>query len=538
MASPNLQAIGSMTTAPHDHPIAALIAQAARRGGAEALVFPAAGGRLTYAQWLDRALRIAGGLSALGLGRGDPIALLAENRLDWPVVQMAAAALGALFVPLNTHYRTDDLAVALDASEAKAIFLSERFRSNPYLDNLLAARPSLPALRHVISLDGGRAGQDVLGIDDLARHAPITQPVTADPPRTAGALLFTSGTTGKPKGALLQHAGMMMCARQTSERLGLRAGDRWTSIIPLFHCAGCILNIQGALQAGGAYVGQPAFEPESLFKLIESERCTALSGVPTSYLAMLQHPARRHFDLSSLRTGTCGGADANPEVLKACAREFPMPGLAHVYGQTEGSTLLTASAHDEPERFHTVGRALPGYEIRIADPQSLEPLPAGSIGEVQGRGPMVMLGYHANPEATAETITADGWLRTGDMGYLEPSGHLVIAGGRLRDMIIRGGENIYPVEIETLYAEHPAVTEIAVFGEPDEYYGEIVAAAVRLRAKTTVAELTAFAGDRIARFKVPVRFYVLERFPLTPSGKIRKVELREMARAKRLDELD
>jgi acyl-CoA synthetase (AMP-forming)/AMP-acid ligase II len=323
---------------------------------------------------------------------------------------------------------------------------------------------------------------------------------------------------------------MMMCARETAERLGLRAGDRWTSIIPLFHCAGCILNIQGALQVGGAYVGQPAFEAEALFALIQDERCTVLSGVPTSYLAMLQHPARANYDLSSLRTGTCGGADANPDVLAACAREFPMPGLAQVYGQTESSTLITASTHDEPERFRTAGKALPGYELRVADPQTGAVLPPGQIGEVQGRGPMVMLGYHNNPDANAETITGDDWLRTGDLGHLEPSGHLVIAGGRLRDMIIRGGENIYPVEIETLYAGHPAIAEIAVFGEPDDYYGEVVAAAVRLREQASVSELAGYAADRIARFKVPVRFYAVETFPQTPSGKIRKVELREMAR--------
>ncbi len=523
-----------MTAPVFHHPFAALSHQAFARGDADALVFPSAGGRLSFAQWHDRSLRIAGALEGLGIRRGDPIALLAENRLDWPVVQMAAVALGALFVPLNTHYRADDLAYALQASGAKAIFLSERFRSNPYLDNVLAARTGVPELKHIISLDGAKLELGVAGIDELAGHAPLTDPVTADPPRTAGALLFTSGTTGKPKGALLTHLGMMMCARETAARLALRDGDRWTSIIPLFHCAGCILNIQGALQVGAAYVGQPAFDPEALFQLIETERCTVLSGVPTSYLAMLQHPARAKYNLSSLRTGTCGGADANPEVLAACAREFPMPGLAQVYGQTESSTLITASGHDEPERFRTAGRALPGYEMRIADPATGDVLPAGEIGEVQGRGPMVMLGYHNNAEATAETITADGWLKTGDLGYLEPPGHLVIAGGRLRDMIIRGGENIYPVEIETLYAAHPAIAEIAVFGEPDDYYGEIVVAAVRLRGSATSKDLVAFAADRLAHFKMPARFYAVEKFPLTPSGKIRKIELREMAREKKL----
>jgi acyl-CoA synthetase (AMP-forming)/AMP-acid ligase II len=328
---------------------------------------------------------------------------------------------------------------------------------------------------------------------------------------------------------------MMLVARHSTERLGVAAGDRWTSIIPLFHCAGCILNLLGCLVRGAAYVGVPGFAPETMFRVIAEERCTFLSGVPTSYLAMLDHPARKDYDLSSLKGGSCGGADCNPDVLRRCAGEFPMPGLAQVYGQTEGGTLFACPRHDDPLRWETAGPALPDYDLRVVDPQTLAPLPAGDVGEIQARGPMVMEGYYGNPDATAETIIAGGWLRTGDLGFLRNDGRLVIAGGRLRDMIIRGGENIYPAEIEILLQQHGAVAEAAVFALPDDYYGEIVAAAVKLMGHVTASALQEHCALRIAKFKVPAVIYAVERFPLTPSGKIRKVELRQWAADKQME---
>ena len=263
---------------------------------------------------------------------------------------------------------------------------------------------------------------------------------------------------------------------------------------------------------------------------------TALSGVPTSYLAMLDHPSRGNYDLSTLRAGSCGGADANPEILRRCAAEFPMPGLAQVYGQTEGATLFVCPEADDPLRWETAGKALPGYELRIADPQTLAPLPPGVIGEVQARGPMVMEGYYKRPQETAETIV-DGWLRTGDLGFLRPDGRLVIAGGRLRDMIIRGGENIYPAEIENVLQDHPGIAAVAVFGLADPYYGEIVAAAVKPAGDVSAASLRALCEGRIAKFKVPAQFFAVDAFPLTPSGKIRKVELRDWAKHGKLQAL-
>jgi fatty-acyl-CoA synthase len=502
-----------------DHPWPALEHAAQAWPDVEAFVFPHQGQRLTFAELKSRAEATAAGFQAAGLRAGQHVALLAENRIEWPIVQMACAAMGAVFVPLNTHCRRDDLAYVLKQSNATALVCSAQYRGNPYLENVNALRADLPDLKHVFCLDDGnfpsRTGGNFVAFDGR--------------PGDVAALLYTSGTTGFPKGALLSHRAMMMDARGAALRLGLAEGDRWTSIIPLFHCAGCIMNVLGCLQAGATYVGVPSFDPENMFRIIQDERCTFLSGVPTSYLAMLNHPARKNYDLSSLKAGSCGGADANPDILRRCAEEFPMPGLVQVYGQTEGATLFTCPASDDPLRWETAGTALPGYELRIVDSETFKEVPRGQIGELQARGAMVMEGYYNMPEATAETILPEGWLRSGDLGYLRDDGHLVIAGGRLRDMIIRGGENIYPAEIENILQAHDAVSAIAVFGVNDDYYGEAVAAAVKLAYDIDAKALASACSSRIAKFKIPSVFYKVSAFPLTASGKVRKVELREMA---------
>jgi fatty-acyl-CoA synthase len=517
-----------MVRAVTDHPWPALERAAKIWPDQEALVFPHQQARRNFRQYHGEALGLAGALALRGLKAGDHIALLAENRVEWPIVQMACAAMGTVFVPLNTHYRKDDLAYALKQSDAKALICSTGYRSNPYLDNVSALRPELPMLQHVFTLEKD--------YPKLAAERGGPVPLHTRPEDVAS-LLYTSGTTGFPKGALLSHRAMMMDARGAAGRLGLDQGDRWTSIIPLFHCAGCIMNILGCLQNGAAYVGVPSFDPENMLRIIQDEKCTFLSGVPTSYLAMLDHPARAHYDLSSLKAGSCGGADCNPDVLKRCAAEFPMPGLAQVYGQTEGATLFACPRADDPLRWETAGEILPGYEVRIADPQTLAPCAAGEIGEIQARGAMVMEGYYNKPEDTAETIIDGGWLRTGDLGFLRGDGRLVIAGGRLRDMIIRGGENIYPAEIENVLQEHEAVAGVAVFGVPDDYYGEIVAAAVKPGDAVSADQLQRLCSSRIAKFKVPALFFRIDQFPLTPSGKIRKVELRQWAKEGRMQVL-
>ncbi len=502
----------------------------------DGVVFPLAGRRLSFAQWRDAALRLAASLRALGVRPGDRVALWAENRIEWAVSLAALSALGAVLVPVNTHFRDEDLRHVLAHADASVLLLSERFRNNAYLEIALSCRAELPGLREIVCFDDVEAS-GVLRYSELVASEPPAFEPASNVAGSLGSIQYTSGTTGRPKGAALSFDGMMLNAALTARRLGLGKGDRWTSIIPLFHCAGCIMNLMGCLVSGATYVGVPAFDAESMFRVIRDERCTLLTGVPTSFLAMLQHPARERYDLSTLRAGTCGGADCDPAVLERCATEFPIPGLVQVYGQTEVSTLAALDSPDSPERWHTAGPALDGTAIRITQPETREPLPAGEIGQVEVRGPTVMLGYHGQPDETAKTIDVDGWLQTGDLGYLRPDGRLVIAGGRLRDMIIRGGENIYPVEIENVLRAHPAVAEVAVFGEPDAYYGEIVSACVALKTPVAAEDLGASLKGRIAAFKHPVRWYVIEQWPMTSSGKIRKRELREMAAAARLERL-
>ena len=506
----------------------ALARQAEVRGDREALAFPEAGARMSWAEWRAAAEALARALEGRGFRPGERIGLLAESRIEWPVVQMGVALAGCVLVPLNTHYRRDDLAYALGHARPRALFLARGFRGNPYLENARAIRETVPALETLVVLDGPDG--DCPGYAELiAEGRASAAALPRVDPDSVGSLQYTSGTTGFPKGALLTHAGMMANAWGISGRLRVTAEDRWTSIIPLFHCAGCIMCILGTVQRGAAYIGVSSFDAAAMFRLIEAERCTMLSGVPTSYVAMLDHPARAAHDLSSLRAGTCGGADTDPALLARCAEEFPIPGVVQVYGQTEASTLIALADCRAPERFETCGKPLPGARVRIADPATGAPLPAGGIGQIETAGPMVMRGYFDNAEATAEAIGADGWMRTGDLGFLTGDGDLVVAGGRLRDMIIRGGENIYPVEIENLLRGHPGVTDIAVFGMADDYYGEIVAAAVDGEDGLTPGELGRFCAGRIAKFKAPARYFRVAAFPLTASGKIRKAALREMA---------
>jgi acyl-CoA synthetase (AMP-forming)/AMP-acid ligase II len=507
---------------------------AKRRSEAIALRFPETCQIVSFSDWYTYSLRLAGGLMSLGLRPGDHLALLAENRAEWPVVQGAAALMGAVLVPLNTHYRRHDLKFVLQQSRARAVVLSPRFRRNEYLAHVDALRDSLPSLEFVVLLD-----EEALGCWSYSELLE-TAPPERLPEVKAGdvaSLQYTSGTTGFPKGALLTHEGMLKNAWATASRLGLESTDRWTSIIPLFHCAGCIMNLLGCLQAGACYVGVSHFDPELMFQIIEGERCTVLTGVPTSYLAMLEQPQRGRYDLSSLRTGTCGGADTDAEVLRRCAESFPIPNVVQVYGQTESSTLIACPRFDDPKRFETAGEPLEGYEVRITDVASGEVLSAGETGQIEARGAMVMRGYFENEKATAETITEDGWLKTGDLGFLDSEGRLVIAGGRLRDLIIRGGENIYPVEIENRLRTHPRVLEVAVFGVKDRYYGEAVAAAVRLREPVEASALAEHCTAAIAKFKVPAKWYQVDEFPMTSSGKVRKVALQKLAEQGKLEAL-
>ncbi|MCM2346169.1 MAG: AMP-binding protein [Acidovorax soli] len=514
----------------------ALVQCAHRWPDQDGVVFPLANKRLSFSQWLDQAERLAQALRRMGIGEGDTVALWAENRVEWAVTQAALAGIGAVLVPINTHFREKDLCFVLNHSQAKAILFSQRFRSSNYLNMIVSQRPEAPALKHVICFDPVEC-PDVLAYDQLIEDCGDAFVPTQASAAAMGSVQYTSGTTGQPKGAALSFGGMMLNAAASARRLKLTHEDRWTSIIPLFHCAGCIMNLMGCLTQGATYVGVPAFDAQDMFRIIESERCTLLTGVPTSYLSMLQHPERPSYNLSSLRAGTCGGSDCDPGVLARCAADFPIPGLVQVYGQTEASTLIALDEPDSPFRWETSGLPLEGMELRIAHPETRACVAPMELGQIEVRGPMVMMEYLHQPEATSKTIDDQGWMQTGDLGYLRTDGRVVVAGGRLRDMIIRGGENIYPVEVENLLREHPAVAEVAVFGLPDTYYGETVAAAISLRAPAMTADLKAFLTGKVAAFKHPIRYFQVTEWPMTSSGKIKKRDLQAAALASQLDAL-
>jgi fatty-acyl-CoA synthase len=508
-----------------DTPVTALAAVARHSRNKDAFVFPE--GSLSFGHWNDKSETLAKALLNLGFAPGDNIAILAQNSIHWPIVQLAVAKAGMVLVPLNTYYKLEDLTYALVNSRARAIFFTPAFRTNKYLDLIREAAKRSKDLRSKIVI-GGRA-EECLSIEDLIAEG--TASSTALPPiqgEDDAAIIYTSGTTGFPKGAMLTHQGVMADGRAVFSRLKIGADDRITSIVPMFHSASFCVAIPGCLAVGATFLGLEAFDAVEMFDVIERYRATVHVAVPTSLRIMLEHPRRSEFDLSSLRVGTCGGADVEPELLRRCAVEFPIPGLVQAYGLTESAGLACCPEPDDPDRFETAGRPLPEYGVRIADPESGAILGHDAIGEVHINSPSIMRGYFANDGETRKAIDADGWLKTGDLGQVRRDGKLVLSGGRLKDMIIRGGENIYPAEVERILLSHPAVFEVAVFGIKDDHFGEIVAAAVR-GGNVTAAELSDHCASRIAKYKIPAKYFRTEAFPLTPSGKIRKVALREMA---------
>jgi fatty-acyl-CoA synthase len=513
-----------------DTSIEALAAIAQRRPDKDAFVFPEAA--LSFGDWSEKSTALAKALLDLGFAPGDNISLLAQNSIHWPIVQLAVAKAGMILVPLNTYYKVDDLTYALSHSQARAVFFTPAFRTNKYLKLVREAAKQSKDLRAKIVIGGDAEG--CLNIDNLIADG-ITSS-TALPSvkgEDSAAIIYTSGTTGFPKGAILTHRGVMADGCAVFSRLKIGSDDRITSIVPMFHSASFCVAIPGCLAAGATFLGLEAFDAVEMFKVIERHRATVHVAVPTSLRIMLEHPRRNEFDLSSLRVGTCGGADVEPELLRRCAVEFPIPGLVQAYGLTESTGLACCPEPDDPDRFETAGRPLPGYSVRIADPESGAILGEDAIGEVQIKSPSIMRGYFANDSETLKAIDADGWLKTGDLGQVRRDGKLVLSGGRLKDMIIRGGENIYPAEVERVLLSHPAVSEVAVFGLKDDHFGELVAAAVR-GGEVTAAELADHCASRIAKYKIPAKYFRIEAFPLTPSGKIRKVALREMVADGRL----
>ena len=502
-----------------------------RFGDREALVVRHQGVRLTYHELWALTSRCARGLLAHGVQKGDRVGIWAPNRYEWVVLQYAAARVGAILVNVNPAYRTAELEYALRQSGVSLLVLARRFRQTDYVAMLAEVRARCPDLREALVLEDDwaalLASGDALDESELALRESM---LDVD---DAVNIQYTSGTTGAPKGATLSHHNILNNGFLTTEQIRLTEQDRLCAPVPLYHCFGCVAAVLGCSTHGACLVlpGE-AFEPEAVLRAVQDERCTALYGVPTMFIMALNHPRFDDFDLSSLRTGIMGGAPCPVEVMQQVQTRMHMAEVTIACGMTETSPVATQTAVDDPlaKRVHTVGRAHPHVEIKIVDPATGQTVPRGQAGEQCTRGYNVMLGYWNNPAATAEAIDAARWMHTGDLASMDDDGYVSIV-GRIKDMLIRGGENIYPREIEEFLHTHPAVSDVQVVGVPDTTYGEEVMAWVKLRAGAALspAELVAFCTGRIARAKIPRYWKFVDEFPMTVTGKIQKFRLREQA---------
>ena len=482
---------------------------------------PADRKRWSYAELLTEAEQAARALTTR-FTPGERVAAWAPNLPEWIILEYAAALAGLVLVTVNPAFRPAELSYVLGQSGAAGIFLVPEYRS-PMAKFLEEVRPDLPALREAVFFTEWA--------EFLATAPPpdavILPEVHGD---DIAQIQYTSGTTGFPKGAELHHRGLTNNARFYAERLGLQPGETYVNPMPLFHTAGCAMGVLGACQSLAVHVPVLAFGPALMLELLEAERAEVFGGVPTMMIAMLEHPDINKRDLSGLRVAVSGGSPVPAGLVRRVEERLGVR-FSIVFGTTECSPLVTQVRLDAPpdRRAETLGTPLPQTEIKVADLVTSEPVPPGEVGELCARGYLVMRGYHDAPEATAKAIDADGWYHTGDLGSMDAEGYLRIE-GRVKDMIIRGGENIYPREIEDVLFAHPAVGEAAVIGIPDEKWGEVVAAYIRVapgQNEPSPDELRAYCRERLAPYKTPLHWVFVEEFPLTPSGKIQKFRLRE-----------
>ncbi len=515
----------------------------------EALIYPDRHLRYDFSQleWLAR--QVAKGLVSLGIGRVDRVALWAPNVPEWVVLQFALAKIGAVLVTVNTSLRASEIEYLLKQSESCTLITVAGFRDVDYVKTLYDVVPELPSseegalnspqlpfLRNVIYIGDEHPGGMIRYDSLLARSEQVS-----DEQLDAHSLLqdlddvinmqYTSGTTGFPKGVMLTHRNILNNGYWLGEGLALTPKDRLCVPVPFFHCFGCVIGVLGAYTHAASLVPLETFDPVRVLQYIERERCTTVYGVPTMFIAELEQLDYHNFDLSSLRTGIMAGSLCPEPLMRKAIERMNLTELIIAYGLTEASPGITLTPRtDSVElRTQTVGRVLPEMEVKIVDPATGLECAPGRAGELCCRGYNVMKGYYNNPKATAEAIDEDEWLHTGDQATLDEAGYVRIT-GRIKELIIRGGENIAPKEIEDLLRNHPKIADVYVYGVPDERYGEEVAAAVRLKPDetATVEEIRQFCDGRIAKFKIPRSIRFVDSFPMTASGKVQKFKLREM----------
>ena len=525
---------------------------AARFGARDALISRHQGLRLTYQQLLEQSQQLASALLRAGIAKGDRVGIWSHNNVEWVLLQLATAHVGIILVNINPAYRTSELAYALNKVQCKALFVMERFKTSDYLGMVRALAPeletqasaalqieALPDLRLVVWIDVAGQGQEQAGMQRFSRF--IASGDAADPQvAQIGASLtpydpiniqFTSGTTGFPKGATLTHRNIVNNGYFIGEAMRLSEEDRLCIPVPLYHCFGMVLGNMACMTHGAAMVyPNDGFDALTVLETVQAERCTGLHGVPTMFIAELDHPRFAEFDLSSLRTGIMAGSPCPIEVMKRVVSQMHLSEITIAYGMTETSPVSCQSSTDTPldKRVSTVGKVHPHLEVTIVSPETGETVAPGQSGELCTRGYSVMHGYWGDEAKTREAIDGDGWMHTGDLATMDEEGYVNIV-GRIKDMVIRGGENIYPREIEEFLYTHPQVQDVQVVGVPDSRFGEELCAWVIVKAGQSLdAEaLRSYCKGRVAHYKVPRYIEFVEAFPMTVTGKIQKFKIRE-----------
>src|ERR687898_3644122 len=523
-----------------------------RRPEDDALVYVDRGLRYSYAEFNEVVERCARGLMALGLEKGDHVAVWGQNVPEWVTLQFATGKTGTVLVTINPAYKSEELKYVLEQSDAAALFLTEGVKGADFVEILREAAPGLadaeggelaleelPYLKHVVLIgDEAESSPGITTYDEFIEGA---EKVSEDELRERQSSLdadevinmqYTSGTTGFPKGVQLTHANIVKNAFYIGECMELGPEDRVCIPVPFFHCFGCVLGTLNTVTHEGTMVPVEQFDPEQVLLAVHEERCTAVLGVPTMFIAELEHPDFEQYDTSSLRTGIMAGSPCPMEVMKKVVDVMGASEITIAYGQTESSPVITQTRTDDPleRRVSTVGRKLPDGEVKIVDVDTGEEVGPDEQGDLCTRGYLVMRGYYKMDDRTGEVIDDEGWLHTGNLAVMDEDGYVRIT-GRAKDMIIRGGENVYPREIEEFLYTHPDISDVQVYGVPDEKYGEQVAAAVKKRPDSDLTEedVKEFCRKNIARYKVPFYVDFVEEYPMTASGKIQKYRLREAA---------
>ena len=525
---------------------------AERRPEDDALVYVDRGLRYSYEEFKEVVERCARALMALGLKKGDHVAVWAQNVPEWVILQFATGKTGTVLVTINPAYKSNELRYVLEQSDAAALFLTEGVQGADFVEILEDAAPGLddaepgegleieglPYLKHVVLIgdEAPTSSPGIVGYDEFLEGAEkVSEEELEERQGSLDAdeainMQYTSGTTGFPKGVQLTHANIVKNAFYIGECMELGSEDRVCIPVPFFHCFGCVLGTLNTVTHEGTMVPVEQFDAEEVLKAVQEDRCTALLGVPTMFIAELEHPEYEKYDTSSLRTGIMAGSPCPEEVMKQVVNDMGAEEITIAYGQTESSPVITQTRTEDPieRRVSTVGRKLPDVEVKIVDPETGEEVESGEPGELCTRGYHVMKGYYKMPDKTEETIDEDGWLHTEDLATMDEDGYVKIT-GRTKDMIIRGGENIYPREIEEFLYGHPEISDVQVYGVPDEKYGEQVAAAIILKSDASLTEedVKEHCRENIARHKVPRYVDFVEEYPMTASGKIQKFKLRE-----------